>query len=112
MADYTIRELFAAKPAENMENVKVSGWVRTMRESKTFAFVELNDGSYFKNLQIILDEAELKDYRELVKKIGVGASLEVCGTLVRPNAEEWLALNEALPYVILSVPVSTSTSPT
>ena len=43
MADYTIKELYTSKPTENMENVTVSGWVRTMRESKTFAFVELND---------------------------------------------------------------------
>ena len=43
MADYTIKALYTSKPTENIENVKVSGWVRTMRESKTFAFVELND---------------------------------------------------------------------
>ncbi len=82
MADYTIRALFAAKPTENIVDVHVNGWVRTMRESKTFAFVELNDGSFFKNLQIILDEAELPGYRELVKQISVGASLSVTGTLV------------------------------
>ena len=65
MSDYTIKALYTAKPAENMNNVTVNGWVRTMRESKTFAFVELNDGTYFKNLQIILDEAVLADYRAL-----------------------------------------------
>ena len=82
MSDYTIKALYTAKPAENMNNVTVNGWVRTMRESKTFAFVELNDGTYFKNLQIILDEAVLADYRALVKAITVGASLTVTGTLV------------------------------
>ena len=82
MSDYTIKTLYTAKPAENMNNVTVNGWVRTMRESKTFAFVELNDGTYFKNLQIILDEAALPDYRALVKAITVGASLTVTGTLV------------------------------
>ena len=82
MSDYTIKTLYTAKPAENMNNVTVNGWVRTMRESKTFAFVELNDGTYFKNLQIILDEAALPEYRALVKAITVGASLTVTGTLV------------------------------
>ena len=42
-----VRELFAAPPAEARAGVKVSGWVRTMRESKAFAFVELNDGTFF-----------------------------------------------------------------
>jgi asparaginyl-tRNA synthetase len=37
-------------PSADLADVKVNGWVRTMRESKTFAFVELNDGSYFRNL--------------------------------------------------------------
>ena len=82
MADYTVKELFAAGLTADAADVRVSGWVRTMRESKTFAFVELNDGTYFKNLQIILDEARLDGYRELIKKISVGASMEVTGTLV------------------------------
>lgn len=82
MSDYTIKTLYTSKPTENIENVKVNGWVRTMRESKTFAFVELNDGTYFKNLQVILDETALADYRALVKSITVGASLTVTGTLV------------------------------
>ena len=59
-----VRELFAAPPAEARAGVKVSGWVRTMRESKAFAFVELNDGSYFKNLQIVLEADKLENYHE------------------------------------------------
>ena len=82
MAECKIRDLYTHIPAQDTPDVTVSGWVRTMRESKTFAFVELNDGSYFKNLQIILDEGALEDYRALVKAIGVGASLCVTGTIV------------------------------
>ena len=77
-----VRELFAAPPAEARAGVKVSGWVRTMRESKAFAFVELNDGSYFKNLQIVLEAEKLENYHELTKKIGVGAAIEAEGELV------------------------------
>ena len=44
MAVTLVKELFTNTPAENVIGVTVSGWVRTMRESKTFAFVELNDG--------------------------------------------------------------------
>ena len=82
MADYLIKDLYTMKPTADVADVTVNGWVRTMRESKTFAFVELNDGSYFKNLQIILDEAQLSDYRALTKRIGVGAALRVTGKLV------------------------------
>ena len=77
-----IRELFAAPPVQTRTGVKVSGWVRTMRESKAFAFVELNDGSYFKNLQIVLEADKLENYHELTKKIGVGAAIEAEGEIV------------------------------
>ncbi|MBQ2956219.1 MAG: asparagine--tRNA ligase, partial [Clostridia bacterium] len=82
MSDYTVKQLYAAIPAEPVEQVTVSGWVRTMRDSKTFAFIELNDGSFFKNLQIVLSEENVSDYRELVRRIGVGASLTATGTLI------------------------------
>ena len=55
MAEKLVRELFTNTPAADEEGVRVSGWVRTMRESKTFAFIELNDGTYFRNLQLVLD---------------------------------------------------------
>ncbi len=82
MAASTIKSLYTGAYTENVENITVNGWVRTKRESKTFAFVELNDGTYFRNLQLILDEEKLANYRELTKDITVGASLTVTGTLV------------------------------
>ena len=63
------------------QTVKVQGWVRTRRDSKGgFSFIELNDGSRFKGLQVIAD-AELDNYEE-IKKIYTGASLAVTGELV------------------------------
>ena len=47
MAVTLVKTLFTQTPKENVKNVTVSGWVRTMRESKAFGFVELNDGSCF-----------------------------------------------------------------
>ena len=82
MKHYLVRELYTAIPAHDLPEVKVNGWVRTMRESKAFAFVELNDGSYFRNLQIILEASRLDNYAEAVRAIGVGAAIEVVGTLV------------------------------
>ena len=82
MAHYLIKELYTHMPAADVMQVKVSGWVRTMRESKSFAFVELNDGTYFRNLQIILEADKLDNYKALTSAIGVGAAIEAEGTLV------------------------------
>ncbi|NLC32477.1 MAG: asparagine--tRNA ligase [Clostridiales bacterium] len=60
--------------------ITIQGWVKTLRDSKSFAFIEINDGSYFKNLQIVCDEV-LPNYKE-VTKISLGTSLTVVGQLV------------------------------
>jgi asparaginyl-tRNA synthetase len=62
------------------EEVKIQGWVRTKRESKKFAFMEVNDGSSLANLQVIL-EPKLDNYEEILNQINTGASVEVTGTL-------------------------------
>ena len=77
-----VRELFAAPPAEARAGVKVSGWVRTMRRIEGVCLCGLNDGSYFKNLQIVLEADKLENYHELTKKIGVGAAIEAEGEIV------------------------------
>lgn len=62
--------------------VDVRGWVRTKRESKgNFAFLELNDGSCFGNIQVVADET-LPDYQTLIKQITTGASVAVVGEVV------------------------------
>ena len=57
----------------------MQGWVKTLRDSKAFAFIELNDGSYFKNLQIVCDEG-LDNFKDVVK-VGLGSSLSITGKL-------------------------------
>ena len=64
--------------------VAVAGWVRTSRNSKDFAFIELNDGSFFKNLQVVCG-TDLANFSEL-EKIPLGSSLEVSGRLVKSPA--------------------------
>ena len=62
--------------------VTVAGWVRTKRDSKGgFCFIELNDGSCMRNLQILAEES-LPNYREAVLKLHTGSALRVSGTLV------------------------------
>ncbi|MFP4135160.1 MAG: asparagine--tRNA ligase [Halothece sp.] len=62
------------------QQVTIQGWVRTKRESKKFAFMEVNDGSSLANLQVIL-EPTLDHYEEKLDKINTGASVEVTGIL-------------------------------
>ncbi|BAZ53560.1 asparaginyl-tRNA synthetase [Nostoc sp. NIES-4103] len=63
------------------ESVGIQGWVRTKRESKGFAFIEVNDGSSLANLQVVINQ-DLPDYEALLKKLNTGAAVEVTGLLV------------------------------
>ncbi len=72
---FTSPETFAGK------SVTVCGWARTLRDSKSFGFIELNDGSYFKNCQIVMERDKLANYDEIAKS-NVGACFKVTGKLV------------------------------
>lgn len=63
------------------ESVNIQGWVRTKRDLKGFAFIEVNDGSSLANLQVVLN-AEMPEYEILLKQLNTGASVEVEGVLV------------------------------
>ena len=81
MADTSIRELFHANLTEGMKECTVSGWVRTVRDSKAFGFIELNDGTFFKNLQIVLEDGVTENFAEAVK-ITLGSAIRATGELV------------------------------
>lgn len=88
MQNLTVREIFRNTPAEDAQDVCVSGWVRTLRDSKAFAFIELNDGTFFKNLQIVAEAETLANYADVVR-FGVGSAIRVSGTLVlTPGAKQ------------------------
>lgn len=74
-----ISTLFKTEIAQD-SIITVQGWVKTLRDSKSFAFIELNDGSYFKNLQIVCDES-LDNFKEITK-ISLGSSLTIVGELI------------------------------
>ena len=74
-----IASLYKHTP-EDGSAVRVNGWVRTLRGSKAHAFVELNDGSSFRNLQVVVDES-LPNFEEIIKAT-LYTSLEVTGRLV------------------------------
>ena len=69
------------------KEVKISGWIRTVRDSKTFGFLEVNDGSYFKNIQVVFDD-KLYNFSD-VCKLTIASSVEVIGNFVKTeNAKQ------------------------
>jgi asparaginyl-tRNA synthetase len=75
-----IKDIFQNHGAYIGQSVALSGWVRTLRDNKNFAFIELNDGSFFKSIQVVFD-TDLNNFEEIVKS-GVGTSLNIVGTIV------------------------------
>jgi asparaginyl-tRNA synthetase len=83
-----IAAVYADGAQLNGQTVTVCGWARTIRDMKTFGFIELNDGSCFRNLQVVMDAAALDNYKEIAAQ-NVGAALIVTGTLVlTPEAKQ------------------------
>lgn len=87
-----IAAIFADSETLAGKEVTVGGWARTIRDMKNFGFVELNDGSCFKNLQVVLESAALDNYAEIAAQ-NVGAALVVTGTVaLTPDAKQPLEL--------------------
>ncbi len=83
-----IKKLFRSPVEYIGKTITVPGWVKTVRDSKTFGFIELNDGTFFRNLQVVFEEGKLDNFKE-VAKLSVGSSIEVEGELVEtPNAKQ------------------------
>ena len=87
-----IASVFADSEQYGGREISVMGWARTIRDMKTFGFIELNDGSCFRNLQIVLDANELANYKEICAQ-NVGAALIARGAVVlTPDAKQPLEL--------------------
>ena len=87
MEKLVIKELY--KNTENYINKEITleGWVRTVRDSKTFGFIEINDGTFFKNVQIVFTD-KLSNFNEICK-LTISSSIKVIGTLVKTeNAKQ------------------------
>ena len=83
----TIRELFKNREEYIDKKVTVGGWVRSLRDSKTFGFIVVNDGSYFQPLQVVYHD-KMENFAE-ISKLNVGAAIIVTGTLVAtPQAKQ------------------------
>lgn len=86
--DYTVvKDLYRKTDEYINKNVRIAGWVRTIRNSKAFGFIELNDGTFFKNIQIVFDD-KLENFAE-VGKATISSSIIVEGEVVKTeNAKQ------------------------
>lgn len=88
MAYTLVRDLFCGPEEYTDQIITVGGWVRTIRDQKNFGFITLNDGTFFKPLQIVFEREFLTNFDE-VAKIGNGASITVKGKIVlTPDAKQ------------------------
>ncbi len=83
----TVREIYKNREQFLNKTVRIGGWVRSVRDSKTFGFIVVSDGSYFETLQVVYHDT-MKNFAE-VSKLNVGAAIIVEGTLVAtPEAKQ------------------------
>ena len=75
-----LKDLFRNTSNYKDKEITIEGWVKTVRDSKTFGFIELNDGSFFKNVQIVFTD-KLDNFNE-VSKLTISSSIKVTGTFV------------------------------
>ncbi len=88
-----IREIYASPESFAEKQVTVAGWVRTIRDSKALGFIELNDGSCFKGIQVVFESEKLANYKEIASQ-NSGAALVVKGKiLLTPESKQPFEIN-------------------
>ena len=80
-----VKDLFKDIESYEGKSVTLEGWVRNNRSQVSFGFIDFNDGTYFKNLQLVYDNT-LKDFDE-ISKIRVGCAIKVTGTIVKSEGK-------------------------
>lgn len=83
------------------QEVTVGGWIRTVRDNKNFAFIELNDGTFFKSVQVVVHD-NVTNFNEVVK-LGVGSAITVTGRVVKSQGNKQSFEIEALSVVLEGV---------
>ena len=83
MENIIIRDLFSNVDKYENAEVSIEGWVKTVRDTKTFGFIEINDGSYFKNVQVVFDNC-LDNFNDICK-LPLSSSIKVTGKFVKTD---------------------------
>ncbi|WP_027295284.1 asparagine--tRNA ligase [Robinsoniella sp. KNHs210] len=83
----TVREIYKEREKYLDQEIRVGGWIRSIRDSKTFGFIVLHDGTFFETLQIVYHD-KMDNFQE-ISRLNVGAAIIVKGTLVAtPQAKQ------------------------
>ena len=91
----SVADLYQKAERLGGKSVAVCGWVRTIRDSKALGFIDLNDGSCFKGVQVVFEAEKIENYKE-VAKLNVGTALSVTGEIVlTPGAKQPLEIHAA-----------------
>lgn len=84
---FLIKSLYRNSKEHLQKEVKISGWIKTLRASNAFGFIEVNDGSFFKNIQVVF-ENNLDNFKE-ISKLPISSSITIIGILVEtPEAKQ------------------------
>ncbi|MBN1968816.1 MAG: asparagine--tRNA ligase [Candidatus Delongbacteria bacterium] len=86
MKDFSVRTIYSGFEELLGKEIVVTGWVKTLRASKKFGFIELNDGTFFKSLQVVFEDS-ISNFTE-VSKLLTGAALRITGELVESQGAE------------------------
>ncbi len=81
MKRIVLKELFINSEKYADQQITVCGWARTIRDSKVFGFIELNDGSCFKSVQVVFEQSVIDNFDDIAK-LNVGSALVVTGNFV------------------------------
>lgn len=100
-----IKSLYASPEAYADKDVTVCGWVKTLRDSKSIGFIEINDGSCFKGVQIVFEAEKIANFKEIAK-LNVGSAVKVTGKLLlTPQANQPFEINaDSISVEALSTP--------
>ena len=71
-----VRDIYASPESYSGKTVTLGGWVRNLRDSKAFGFIDLNDGSCHKSVQVVFEREKVNNYEEIARQ-NVGAALVV-----------------------------------
>ena len=80
MREVSIRDLYKQTEKYVDQEITLEAWVKTLRDSKTFGFIEINDGTFFKNVQIVFTD-KLSNF-EKIKKLTISSTIKVTGKVV------------------------------
>ena len=82
-----IKKLYQDMDSYNEQSVTICGWIRSLRDSKSFGFISINDGTYFQPVQVVFDNT-LENF-DTIRKLNIGSALIIKGNvLVTPNARQ------------------------